>query len=87
MDKMKDKQEIEEEEFYKLTEDIPRLSGSSNRWTLTSDAMFSHGWVRESREEDGNFKHYFIRQYDITPEMMAEVMCEFYEKHKINRGK
>lgn len=87
MDKMKDKQEIEEEEFYKLTEDIPCLRDSSNRWTLTSDVMFSHGWVRESREEDGKFRHYFIRQYDITPETYAEAMREFYEKHKINRDR
>lgn len=61
-DKLKDKNEIEEEEFYKLVGDTsPLLCESTYRFLMAIDSLYAHGWTREERVEDGMKKIYYKR--------------------------
>lgn len=84
-DKLKDRYEIKYEEFEELIKDIKILKDQPLRYTLATDAMYSFGWAGDDREEDGRMKHYLVKRYDITPEMYAKVIRDFYESHRIHR--
>lgn len=84
IEKLGDRQEVEQEEFLKLVADI-EITGSWPRDIVFPDCLRLYGWRPEKRVENGIDKYYYVKKYDITPEGYHKAIDDYYESHRINR--